>query len=218
MIDRTHGIDAEHCGGVVTWGVAEAPFPNQRESGDRCVVQPSADGILIAAVDGTGHGTEAAAAAKIAAATLKAYARESPIALVLRCHEELKGTRGAVMTLAFVDLRDRTLTWLGVGNIEAVLVHRARQFNTTSDRALLRAGVIGYRLPALRAEVLPLKRLDTLIIATDGIKPDFDEGLTLSEDPQHIADGILARHCSGIDDALVVVARYLGGDCERWPA
>jgi hypothetical protein len=62
-----------------------------------------------------------------------------------------------------------------------------------------------------------LKPLDTLIIATDGVKPGFDEGLTLDGDPQHIVDGILARHCSGID-ALVVVARYLGGDCERSPA
>ena len=99
MIDRTHGAYAERYREVITWGVADAPFPNERESGDRYVVQPSADGILIAAVDGTGHGTGAVAAAKIAAATLEAHSRESSIALVLRCHEELKGTRGAVMTL-----------------------------------------------------------------------------------------------------------------------
>jgi hypothetical protein len=52
----------------------------------------------------------------------------------------------AVMTLAFVHLRDRTLTWLGVGNVEAVLFHRARECTTTPNRALLRAGVIGYLL------------------------------------------------------------------------
>ena len=142
------------------------------------MVRPATDGILIAAVDGNGHGAEAAAAAKIAAATLEAFVRESPIALVLRCHEQLKGTRGAVMTLAFVHLRDRTLTWLGVGNVEAVLFRAARETSTAPDRALLRAGVVGYRLPPLRAEILPLKPFDTLIIATDGIKPGFDEGLT----------------------------------------
>lgn len=120
------------------------------------------------------------------------------------------------MTLAFVDLRDRTLTWLGVGNVEAVLFHRRRE--GTSDRALLRAGIIGFRLPPVRAEVLPLKPLDTLILATDGIKPDFDDGLALDADPQHIADGILARYYSGNDDALVVVARYLGDERERPPA
>ena len=195
-------------GSVLTWGVAEAPFRNERESGDRYVVQPSTEGILIGVVDGTGHGADAAAAAKIAAATLSAYARESLISLVLRCHEQLEGTRGAVMTLAYVHLRQRTLTWLGVGNVEAVLLHAAGE--SSSDQVLLRAGVIGYRLPALRADVLPLKPLDTLIMATDGIKPDFDEGLTFDEDPQQIADGILARHRNGIDDALVIVARYFG--------
>jgi phosphoserine phosphatase RsbX len=210
MIDRMHGTYAERCEDVIIWGVAGAPFPNERESGDRCVVRPSADGLLIAAVDGTGHGTEAAAAAKIATATLEAHSRESLTALVRRCHEELKGTRGAVMTLAFVHLRARTLTWLGVGNVEGVLFHAAGESNTP-DRALLRAGVLGYRLPALRSEVLALKPLDTLVITTDGIKPDFEEGLTLDRDPQHIANDILARHRSGIDDALVVVARYLGG-------
>jgi negative regulator of sigma-B (phosphoserine phosphatase) len=205
-------------GEVLTWAVAEAPFPNERESGDRCVVQQSANGILIAVVDGSGHGAEAAAVAQIAASTLEAHAWESPIALLLRCHDELKGTRGAVMTLAFIHLRDRTLTWIGVGNVEAVLVHETGDAPTRPDRALLRNGVIGYRLPTLRAEVLPLKPRDTLVMVTDGIKPDFDGGLKLSGDPQRIADRILARHHNGVDDAMVVVARYLGGEYERTPA
>ena len=63
-----------------------------------------------------------------------------------------------------------------------------------------------------------MKPRDTLIIATDGINPDFDDGLTLDQDPQQIADGILAQHHSGDDDALVVVARYLGGEREQSPA
>src|SRR5215471_12580286 len=129
---------------VMRWGVAEAPFPHERESGDRYVVQPCADGLLLAAVDGSGHGMEAAAAATIAAATLKSFAHESPIALMLRCHERLKRTRGAVMTLVFVHMSDRTLTWLGVGNVEAVVCHESGGTITTVDRVLLRAGVIGY--------------------------------------------------------------------------
>jgi hypothetical protein len=97
MIDRIHSTCAERCRDIITWAVAEAPFPNERESGDRCVVQLSADGILIAAVDGTGHGIEAAAALKIAAATLEAYARESPIAW---CSGVTRSSSGEVMTLA----------------------------------------------------------------------------------------------------------------------
>jgi len=193
----------------MSWGVAEAPFPNERESGDQYVFQPSAGGILIAAIDGTGHGTEAAAAAKIAAHTLQAFAVESPIALVLRCHEQLRLTRGAIMTLAFAHLADHTLTWLAVGNVEAVLFHTGR-VDRTSERVLLRAGVVGYRLPALRTDVIPLETFDTLVMATDGINPDFADDLALEGSPQQIADSILAKHRRETDDALVVVAQYLG--------
>ena len=199
----------------VTFAVAEAPFPNERESGDRYVFQPSTDGVLIAAVDGMGHGAEAAATAKIATATLAAHADESPIALLLRCHDELKGTRGAVITAAFIDLRDRTLTWLGVGNVEAMLFHGGRHAIAKPERALLRNGVLGYRLPSIRAEILSLKPLDTLVLVTDGIAPDFEDGLIIGDDLQAIADSILERHYRGADDALVVVARYVGGECDR---
>jgi phosphoserine phosphatase RsbX len=202
----------------VSWAVAEAPFKNERESGDRYLFHRTAAGILIAAIDGTGHGSEAGTAARIAAATLEAHALESPIALLLRCHEVLKGTRGAVMTTAFIHLTDETLTWLGVGNVEAMLFHHGRGPISAPDRLLLRNGIVGYRLPPIRAEVLPLRPLDTLIIVTDGIDPGFDVGVRVDEDPKAIANDILARHHTGTDDALVLVARYMGGDCERSPA
>jgi negative regulator of sigma-B (phosphoserine phosphatase) len=203
-------------GHTMSCGAAAAPMANERESGDRYVVQPSGDGVLIAAVDGAGHGAEAAAAARIAAATLETFARESPIELMLRCHEELKRTRGAVMTLVFVHLRHRTLTWLGVGNVEAMLFRGDRA--AVPDRALLRAGVIGYQLPTLSPEVIPLKPFDTIILATDGIRSDFAEGLALGGNAQQIADRILADHGKGTDDALVVVARYLGADHRERPS
>ena len=214
----TSDLYAERYREVIAWAVAEAPFPNESQSGDRHLVLPSADGVLIAAVDGAGHGPQAAAAAKVAVATLEAHAYESPIGLLGRCHDELKGSRGVVMTIAFIHWRDRTLTWAGVGNVEAVLFHGLGEYQTRPDRVLLRSGVIGYQLPPVRAEVLPLKPFDTLVIVTDGIKPNFADGLALSDDVQRIADGILARHRNGTDDALVLVARYLGGEGERPPA
>ena len=216
--DQTEARNGDVAGHIVRWGVAQALFPHERESGDRYVVQPCAGGLLLAAVDGTGHGTEAAAAATMAVATLRSFADESPIALVLRCHEELKGTRGAVMTVVFLHLSNRTLTWLGVGNVEAVVCHAIGGKMTTVDRALLRAGVIGYQLPVLRSEMLPLNLHDTVILATDGVKPGFEDTLDLTRDPQSIADDILARHGGGVDDALVLVARYLGRDATESPA
>ena len=201
----------------VAFAVAEAPFPNERESGDRYVFRDCREGVLVAAIDGAGHGSEAAAAARVAAATLEAHAHESPIALLLRCHDELKGTRGAVATTAFLNVKERTLTWAGIGNVEALLFH-AGDHAAPPDRVLLRNGVLGYRLPSVRAEVLPLAPLDTLVLVTDGIAPGFDDDLSVDDDPQAIANSILARHHTATDDALVVVVRYLGGEREQQTA
>lgn len=201
-------------GDLIAWGIAEAPLPEEPVSGDLHVVQSSANGILIAVVDGVGHGIEAAAAAKIVAANLRAFAHESPIPLMLRCHEELKGTRGAVMTLVSFDRCDRTMTWLGVGNVEAVLFRPSAEGYARSEQILLRGGVLGHQLPPLRASVLPVAQKDLLLIATDGINPEFAEHLALDGDPQQIADRILAQHRKGTDDALVMVARYLGGEAQ----
>lgn len=59
------------------------------ESGDRHLVKAFPSGVLVAVVDGQGRGHEAAAAAKIAIATLEGHASESVISLVKRCHERL---------------------------------------------------------------------------------------------------------------------------------
>jgi serine phosphatase RsbU (regulator of sigma subunit) len=192
----------------IAWGVAEKPL--QVESGDRYVVAPYADGVLVAVVDGMGHGAPAAEAAVRATTLLTAFAPESPISLVTRCHQDLRGTRGVVMTLVAFDLRDRTLTWLGVGNVDAVLFHGNGDGTGRRERVVQRGGVVGYQLPALKAEVLPLHRADTVILTTDGVEPAYADRLSLHGTPQALADEIMAGHGLATDDALVLVARYQG--------
>jgi hypothetical protein len=54
-------------------------------------------------------------------------------------------------------------------------------------------------------------RGDTLIFATDGVRSDFaSEHLAHDDPPQQLADRILARWGTKTDDALVLVARYVG--------
>src|SRR5256886_792990 len=86
------------------------------ESGDLHLVKRVGRGTLVAAVDGLGHGAEAAAAARAAVAALDQYAEESLLPLVRRCHDALAGSRGVVMSLAYVGGVQPSLTWLGVGN------------------------------------------------------------------------------------------------------
>src|SRR5260370_32623458 len=84
----------------IDWGVATLALPGEAESGDRHLVQPTPNGVLLAAVDGLGHGAEAGVAARTAIDLLAHYAHESLLGLVNRCHQGLLNTRGVVMSLA----------------------------------------------------------------------------------------------------------------------
>lgn len=192
------------------WGVATRALAGHAVSGDRHLVAPFPHGVLLAVIDGLGHGEHAAAAADIAVARLERHAHESVLALVRRCHEGLKATRGVVMSLAVVNAPERTLTWLGVGNVEGLLLRADIHDRPTREAVPLRGGVLGSHLPALRASVLAIRQGDTLVLATDGIREGFTEGLPLRDPPQQLADRILARFGRDTDDALVLVARVVG--------
>jgi serine phosphatase RsbU (regulator of sigma subunit) len=195
---------------LIDFGVATRPLAGQTVSGDLHLVTPINHGVLLATVDGVGHGEEATVAAQMAVAILEKHAQESVISLVKRCHEVLTKTRGVVMTLASLNAVENTITWLGVGNVEGLLLRADANATHPSEGVLLRGGLVGYQLPTLQANVIPVAPGDLLVFATDGIRDDFPEGLTPTESPQQIADRILNRYLKGNDDALVLVARFLG--------
>jgi serine phosphatase RsbU (regulator of sigma subunit) len=191
-------------------GVAGRPVSGHPVSGDLEVVHryPDGSGALLAAIDGIGHGEQAAASARLAADTLLRQPEDAPAVLLKRCHTALRGTRGVVLSVARVDLRHATLSWLGIGNVVGVLCRATAQVLAEHEELLLRPGVVGLaELPALHSSVIPLRVRDTLIFATDGIRRDFAEGLSLGASPQALADQIIARHRQENDDALVLVAR-----------
>jgi negative regulator of sigma-B (phosphoserine phosphatase) len=195
---------------MVEYGVAKFVLPGQGESGDHHLVYCNRSGILVAAIDGIGHGEEAANASKAAAALLRSSADEPIISLVEQCHEKLRATRGVVLSLACIDCEHGMMTWLGVGNVQGVLMRADAKKGNVRESLLLRAGVVGSRLPALQATVLPIVRGDTLFFATDGVRGDFSVTLSARENPQRAADRILEQYRSGNDDALVLVSRLTG--------
>jgi negative regulator of sigma-B (phosphoserine phosphatase) len=195
---------------AIDWSVAARPISGQSVSGDLHLVKTFNHRALVAVIDGVGHGEEAAAAARLAVEILERHASESAISLIKRCHEALLRTRGVVLTIAKLDSEENTMTWLGVGNVEGRLLRAEAGASHPRESVLMRSGLVGYQLPALQASVIPVALGDVLILATDGIDPAFDEGIHLNETPSQIADKIMGRHFKGNDDALVLVARYLG--------
>lgn len=195
---------------VLTWGVAAAAHPGEAVSGDLHVVQAWRDGALVAVVDGIGHGTEAAVAARRAVTAATQHAGESVITIVRRCHEALIGTRGVAMSVASFNVADHTMSWLGIGNVEGVLVRADPRADPQEEAILLRSGVVGLQLPLLKASVTAVAPGDLLVMATDGLAPSCVARLTPTGPPQAFAEQLLARHRRGTDDALVLVAHYRG--------
>src|SRR5258706_7005854 len=101
----------------VEWAKASRPIAPGQVSGDLCLVRESAHGVLVAVVDGWGHGPDAASAAQRAVALLGGGGLDRPIEVVRRCDEGLRGSRGVVLSLAWFDSAMDTMTWIGVGNV-----------------------------------------------------------------------------------------------------
>ena len=197
---------------LLEYGAASVTAPDQEESGDRHLVKTIHDGALLAVVDGSGHGKDASGPARLAVETLESHADEDVVSLLQRCHENLRSTRGAVISIASINTAQSTLTWAGVGNIEGMILRFGSSSQQTVDRLLLRPGIVGYRLPSLQAQALPLAPGDLIIFTTDGIRPDFENHITSEEHPRVIANKISSGYRKQCDDGLVLVARYLGDD------
>jgi len=195
---------------VIDWAVATAALEGQDESGDLHVVHSFPGGALVAVIDGLGHGPEAAVAARHAAAVLDNHYEEPVVSLLERCHDTLRGTRGAVITLASFRTDGPTLSWAGVGNIEATLLRAEPGRRRPRESVMLVGGVPGHQLPSLRATEVEVSPGDTLVLSTDGIRPGYMDTVGPEQPPQEIAERLLSDFGKGTDDALVLVARYVG--------
>ena len=195
---------------VLERGVAGQAHEGEGRSGDLAVFAPSEKGGLVVVIDGLGHGDAAADAAEQAAAIIKEHVEEPPQRLLERCHEELRRTRGAVMTLAWFDLEARTMDWTGVGNVEARFVRAGAGVDARHDSPVVLGGVVGYNLPQVRMGTVALEPGDAVVLATDGVAADYSVSLESGVAAQQLAERVLERHGKGTDDALAVVVRYLG--------
>ncbi|HET7903325.1 MAG TPA: SpoIIE family protein phosphatase [Candidatus Eisenbacteria bacterium] len=206
-----HEVDALITGRLEL-GAVGRPLPGARESGDDYLVAPSAGGVLLAVADGLGHGPEAAAVARAALEQVARHRDASLESLMRLAHGAALRTRGLTMSLARLDPDARTVAWLGVGNVSGVLVRASPDSATRRVEALVvRTGVVGQRLPALRATTHAWGPADVLAVATDGVERDFVDDVRGPAPVRELAERVMARRATGRDDALIVLVRCLAG-------
>jgi negative regulator of sigma-B (phosphoserine phosphatase) len=194
----------------VEWGMATRCRRGEATSGDLAVVALLPQGVLVAGIDGLGHGSEAARAARKAAEVVRERPSRDLVSLFERCHVALKGTRGAAISLAFLSPSERGMTWVGVGNVEGRVLSGDPSATRPKGSLALVGGIPGHELPPVRTATLAVRPGDVLVLATDGIEAAFADSLDISGSTQAISERILADHWKPTDDALVVAVRYLG--------
>src|SRR5262249_38848037 len=160
------------------------------------IVVPTSNGTLVAVVDGLGHGADAAEAARIAISIIQKYAADPLIALIRHCHDSMRYTRGAVMSLAFFS-RQNLLNCISIGNVQGVLF--SARNGGKHQSIIIRGGVVGSHLPPLQPVALPVSVGDTLIFATDGIRAGFDEDLSMALPLSRIAHSVCEQCSKGTD-------------------
>ena len=195
---------------LAEWAVETRSIAGTFGCGDDCVVQWHRTGGLVAVVDGLGHGPDASLAAHAALHELRAHPGEPPERLLARCHQAARQTRGLTMAIASIDANRGVMSWLGVGNVQGILVRASPARPLANESLLVRSGVVGHRIPPMVPTVVTLQAGDILALATDGIRSGFEGSIAAGGDARATAARILELHARATDDALVVVVRYLG--------
>lgn len=186
-------------------GVWSRPHPNETANGDAYFVRRRGGQMLLAVIDGLGHGPGAQEASGAAVEVLAAWQGEPLEELFPRAHERLRPTRGAVMGACVVDTKRGAFYYAGVGNIEA------RVFNTPQPvRPISANGTLGARLGKMKVWSYPWADGATVVLASDGLSATWDIGDypgLLAKSPQLLAGVLLRDYGRDSDDATVLVAR-----------
>ena len=114
-------------------GVWTRPHPGETANGDAYFIRRRGAQMLLAVVDGLGHGPGAAEAAGAAVEVLSAWGGEPLEELFPRAHERLRSTRGAVMGACVVDTRRGAFYYAGVGNIEVRVMNTPQPVRPNSS-------------------------------------------------------------------------------------
>lgn len=186
-------------------GALTVPLAGEDECGDGWGVTCDLGGATLLAVDGLGHGPDAAAAASAALRQLQRLPRSEPTELVNAAHEALRGTRGAALAAARIDFENDVIRLAGIGNIGAYVI------DGDSRRALVsHNGIVGHNMRKVQEFSVPCPPGAVCILHSDGIQTQWDldryPGL-MARSPALVAAMLMRDFIRRRDDAMVLVVR-----------
>ncbi|MER0449993.1 SpoIIE family protein phosphatase [Streptomyces sp. Edi4] len=182
------------------------PADGEEHCGDAGAVIDNGSTRTAVAIDGLGHGPEAAEAAQGALRTFRAAAARPLPDILATLHRALRHTRGAAV--AALRLEGERALYCGIGNIRAVaLSHEGVHHRLTGQ-----PGVVGWRMPTPQTHAIPLPAGTTAVLHTDGIDARWTHApslFTLRLPPQLLTAWVTHNYRSSRDDATVLAVRPL---------
>ena len=187
---------------ALRYGAVSVPLHGEIDCGDawRVIDGPEATALIV--IDGLGHGTSAADAARAGIRAFMVDPLAQPQDILLRATNAMSGTRGGAAACARL-ARDGTVAYAGIGNIAGTLVSPERSQGLTSHN-----GTLG--LPLRRIQQLEYQRVpgSLLVMHSDGVSARWsfkDRPEVLAHHPAVVAALLYREHGRGRDDATVVV-------------
>lgn len=177
------------------------PFKGLTICGDAFVLDPREDALLVAVIDGLGHGYESSVAAVRAVEVIHAHRDLDVEQIVLRCHQELRVTRGAALGVLRIESDGRG-EFCGVGNIEVTALHG----QTPSIFCL--AGIVGHNVRKQRTMPFSMQPGDIYCVMSDGVSTRGNLKACLPGTPEDVARRIVESCGREHDDATAVVIGY----------
>jgi serine phosphatase RsbU (regulator of sigma subunit) len=185
------------------------PAPGEQVSGDVYGVVQQSDAAVCLLADGLGHGQAAADAGVKARSVFASRAFDSPRQVLEAAHVEMRGTRGAAIAIARVDLVRGSLKFAGVGNISGTLLAAGASQGLCSHN-----GTLGVEARKFQEFDYPWAADTVLVLHSDGLQSRWklqDYPGLVHRHPA-VSAGILYRdYCRGRDDATVIVAKLRNG-------
>lgn len=185
-------------------GVVSIPLRGEVQSGDSYLILPGVRRSLVMLVDGLGHGPVAAEAAGEAVKAVRSASKETLNEIMAFTHNALKATRGAAMSVVFVDHERSVATYAGVGNISATIGNGVMTRNMVS-----RNGTLGAVLPRIQEYSYPFDPGMMLLMFSDGLNSrcSFNGHPGILNRPPALVAGLLYRDFKrGRDDATAILA------------
>jgi phosphoserine phosphatase RsbX len=215
----------EHCGDVCLVATAEpgaAPRCHLRSdvAGDGITRVLDIDRtalLLLAVIDGVGHGRAAKEAALLVLETMLDTPWSDLGQLVRACHRSAAASRGATLGLALLDPEANRLSVIGVGDVTVQLTGQGRAARSSVTPALgspikafpITSGTVGHNLPQrLLVETCTWQPGAQLLLCSDGIDQSFYLSAlpeACRSAPKAAVEWILANRRVASDDATAVL-------------